>query len=368
MEYMHIENYTIRRWLRDRIEEGRLHKDILSNAEKKRVLNHLLEGELFEKFLHTRYVGQKRFSLEGGETIIPMLDKIVEECRATASSRSSWAWPTAAPQRPGQHPRQGLRVRLQRVRRKLRPRLPARRWRREVPPRLRGGRHHQQRHQGRHQPRRPTRAISKRVDPVVEGKTRAWQRKLNDTAERRKVIPILLHGDASFSGQGVVAETLNLSSSRVIAPAAPSTSSSTTRSASPTSPVDGSSSQYCTSVAKMLGSPIFHVNGDDPMAAVTTIQLAFEFRQQFQRDVVVDMYCYPPPGPQRGRRTPVHPAAHVFRHRGSPAHQRYFLRATSSNLAISPPMKSAPSVPSSRKSSTTPCKSRRPPPRPSFRP
>ena len=80
IEYMHIENYTIRRWLRDRIEEGRLRKDTLPNAEKKRVLTHLLEGELFEKFLHTRYVGQKRFSLEGGETIIPILDKIVEEC------------------------------------------------------------------------------------------------------------------------------------------------------------------------------------------------------------------------------------------------------------------------------------------------
>jgi 2-oxoglutarate dehydrogenase E1 component len=78
IEYMHIENYEIRRWLRDRIEEGR--KDTLPNAEKKRVLGHLLEGELFEKFLHTRYVGQKRFSLEGGETIIPILDKIVEEC------------------------------------------------------------------------------------------------------------------------------------------------------------------------------------------------------------------------------------------------------------------------------------------------
>ncbi|HEY0257360.1 MAG TPA: 2-oxoglutarate dehydrogenase E1 component, partial [Candidatus Methylacidiphilales bacterium] len=80
IEYMHIENYTIRRWLRDRIEEGRLRNDTLSNAEKKRVLTHLLEGELFEKFLHTRYSGQKRFSLEGGETVIPMLDKILEEC------------------------------------------------------------------------------------------------------------------------------------------------------------------------------------------------------------------------------------------------------------------------------------------------
>jgi 2-oxoglutarate dehydrogenase E1 component len=80
IEYMHCENFAIRRWLRDRIETGRLRKDNLPNAEKKRVLAHLLEGELFEKFLHTRYVGQKRFSLEGGETVIPILDKILEEC------------------------------------------------------------------------------------------------------------------------------------------------------------------------------------------------------------------------------------------------------------------------------------------------
>ena len=103
IEYMHIENYEIRRWLRDRIETGRLHKDVLPNAEKKRVLSHLLEGELFEKFLHTRYVGQKRFSLEGGETVIPMLDKIVEECprhgveqivMGMAHRDGSTCWPT----------------------------------------------------------------------------------------------------------------------------------------------------------------------------------------------------------------------------------------------------------------------------------
>ena len=124
IEYMHIEDFTIRRWLRDRIEAGALSKDRLSNAEKKRVLSHLLEGELFEKFLHTRYVGQKRFSLEGGETIIPLLDKIVEECpRHGVRADRHGHGPPRPPQRPRQHPRQGLRVHLQRVRRELRPQL-----------------------------------------------------------------------------------------------------------------------------------------------------------------------------------------------------------------------------------------------------
>jgi 2-oxoglutarate dehydrogenase E1 component len=130
------------------------------------------------------------------------------------------------------------------------------------------------------------------VCPVVEGKARAWQRRLNDTRERRKVLPVLIHGDASFAGQGVVAETLNLSQLEGYRTGGTIHLIINNQIGFTTSPVDGASSQYCTSVAKMVGSPIFHVNGDDPIAAVTTIQLAFEFRQQFKKDVVVDMYCY----------------------------------------------------------------------------
>ncbi|MCE0498966.1 MAG: 2-oxoglutarate dehydrogenase E1 component, partial [Methylacidiphilales bacterium] len=292
IEYMHIENYTMRRWLRDRIEEGRLHKDVLPNAEKKQVLNHLLEGELFEKFLHTRYVGQKRFSLEGGETIIPMLDKIVEEC-----------------------PRHGVEQIVMGMAHRGRLNVLANilgkdyefvfnEFAENYVPGLEQGDGDVKYHLGYDSivttstgskvgiSLAPNPSHLEAVNPVVEGKARAWQRRLNDTVERRKVLPVLIHGDASFSGQGIVAETLNMSQLEGYRTGGTIHIVINNQIGFTTSPVDGSSSQYCTSVAKMLGSPIFHVNGDDPMAAVTTIQLAFEFRQQFQRDVVVDMYCY----------------------------------------------------------------------------
>jgi len=292
IEYMHIENYSIRRWLRDRIETGRLHKDVLPNAEKKRVLSHLLEGELFEKFLHTRYVGQKRFSLEGGETVIPMLDKIVEEC-----------------------PRHGVEQIVMGMAHRGRLNVLANilgkdyefvfnEFAENFVPNSELGDGDVKYHLGFDSivttgkgskvglSLAPNPSHLEAVDPVVQGKARAWQRKLNDTAERRKVLPVLIHGDASFSGQGVVSETLNLSQLEGYKTGGTIHIIINNQIGFTTSPIDGSSSQYCTSVAKMLGSPIFHVNGDDPMAAVTTMQLAFEFRQQFQRDVVVDMYCY----------------------------------------------------------------------------
>jgi 2-oxoglutarate dehydrogenase E1 component len=299
-EYMHIENYTIRRWLRDRIEEGRLRKDTLPNAEKRRVLSHLLEGELFEKFLHTRYVGQKRFSLEGGETVIPMLDKIVEEC-----------------------PRHGVEQIVMGMAHRGRLNVLANilgkdyefifnEFAENYVPGSELGDGDVKYHLGFETivttsggskiglSLAPNPSHLEAVDPVVEGKARAWQRRLNDTAERRKVLPVLIHGDASFSGQGVVAETLNLSQLEGYRTGGTIHIIINNQIGFTTSPVDGSSSQYCTSVAKMLGAPIFHVNGDDPVAAVTTMQLAFEFRQQFQRDVVVDMYCYRRQGHNEG--------------------------------------------------------------------
>jgi len=292
IEYMHIENYTMRRWLRDRIEEGRLRNDTLPNAEKKQVLIHLLEGELFEKFLHTRYVGQKRFSLEGGETVIPILDKIVEEC-----------------------PRHGVEQIVMGMAHRGRLNVLANilgkdyefvfnEFAENYVPNSELGDGDVKYHLGYDSivttstgkkiglSLAPNPSHLEAVCPVVEGKARAWQRRLNDTVERRKVLPVLVHGDASFAGQGVVAETLNLSQLEGYRTGGTIHIIINNQIGFTTSPVDGASSQYCSSVAKMLGSPIFHVNGDDPIAAVTTIQLAFEFRQQFQRDVVVDMYCY----------------------------------------------------------------------------
>ena len=292
IEYMHIENYTIRRWIRDRVEEGRLRKDTLPNAEKKRVLGRLLEGELFEKFLHTRYVGQKRFSLEGGETVIPILDKIVEEC-----------------------PRHGVEQIVMGMAHRGRLNVLANilgkdyefvfnEFAENFVPNSELGDGDVKYHMGYDSivttstgnkislSLAPNPSHLEAVCPVVEGKARAWQRRLKDTEQRSKVLPVLVHGDASFAGQGVVAETLNLSQLEGYRTGGTIHIIINNQIGFTTSPVDGASSQYCTSVAKMVGSPIFHVNGDDPIAAVTTIQLAFEFRQQFKKDVVIDMYCY----------------------------------------------------------------------------
>jgi 2-oxoglutarate dehydrogenase E1 component len=292
VEYMHIEDFTIRRWLRDRIEAGSLRNDTLSNAEKKRVLGHLLEGELFEKFLHTRYVGQKRFSLEGSETIIPILDKIVEEC-----------------------PRHGVEQIIMGMAHRGRLNVLANilgkdyefvfnEFAENYVPGSELGDGDVKYHLGYESvvttstgskigiSLAPNPSHLEAVDPVVEGKARAWERRLNDSTERRKVLPVLLHGDASFVGQGVVAETLNLSELPGYRTGGTIHIVINNQIGFTTSPVDGASTAYCTSVAKMLGVPIFHVNGDDPIAAVTTIQLAFEFRQKFQKDVVLDMFCY----------------------------------------------------------------------------
>jgi 2-oxoglutarate dehydrogenase E1 component len=292
IEYMHIEDFTTRRWLRDRIEAGRLRKDNLPNAEKKRVLSRLLEGEMFEKFLHTRYVGQKRFSLEGGETVVPILDKILEEC-----------------------PRHGVEQIVMGMSHRGRLNVLANilgkdyefvfnEFAENYVPGSELGDGDVKYHLGYEAivststgariglSLAPNPSHLEAVDPVVQGKARAWERRLNDTVERSKVLPVQLHGDASFIGQGVVMETLNLSQLPGYRTGGTIHIVINNQIGFTTSPVDGASTPYCTAAAKMLGVPVFHVNGDDPIAAVMTIQLAFEFRQQFKKDVVVDMFCY----------------------------------------------------------------------------
>src|SRR5947208_5443622 len=130
------------------------------------------------------------------------------------------------------------------------------------------------------------------VDPVVEGTARARQRIRGDTGDRRKVLPLLLHGDAAFAGQGIVAETLNMSQLPGYGTGGTVHVVVNNQIGFTTLPEDARSSMYATDVAKMIEAPIFHVNGDDPLAVMFVSQLAFEFRQEFGRDVVIDMYCY----------------------------------------------------------------------------
>ena len=130
------------------------------------------------------------------------------------------------------------------------------------------------------------------VDPVVEGKARARQRILEDTDKREKVLPLLIHGDAAFAGQGVVAEVLNLSQLPGYETGGTVHVIVNNQIGFTTLPADARSTMYCTDVAKMIEAPIFHVNGDDPIEVEFVSKLALEFRQKFSRDVVVDMYCY----------------------------------------------------------------------------
>ena len=130
------------------------------------------------------------------------------------------------------------------------------------------------------------------VDPVVEGTARARQRIRGDTEHRRKVLPLLVHGDAAFAGQGIVAETLNMSQLSGYGTGGTLHVVVNNQIGFTTLPADARSSMYATDVAKMIEAPIFHVNGDDPLAVKLVTDIAFDFRQEFGRDVVIDMYCY----------------------------------------------------------------------------
>ena len=291
IEYMHIQDPEQRAWIQDKRRGAATpsrHRD-----EQLRILRRLNAAEAFETFLQTKYVGQKRFSLEGGESVIALLDAILcRGRRATASTRSASAcrtaaastcWPTSpasptarssassrAPQDPKSRP--GLR-------------------RREVPPRHRG----HVRRRGRRQTKvylaaNPSHLEA--VDPVLEGIVRAKQDRLDLAGEAFTVLPILMHGDAAFAGQGVVVETLNLSQLRGYRTGGTIHVVINNQVGFTTSPSSSRSSIYSTDVARMIQAPIFHVNGDDPEACVRVAELAFEFRQEFNKDVVIDLVCY----------------------------------------------------------------------------
>ncbi|HSI83438.1 MAG: 2-oxoglutarate dehydrogenase E1 component [Candidatus Methylacidiphilales bacterium] len=291
VEFMHMHDFTMRRWLRDRMEKCRNHPNF-STAKKKRILNHVLEGELFERFLHTRYVGQKRFSLEGGETLIPMLDAVVEKCPELGVSQIVM----------GMAHRGRLNVLANILGKNYK--FIFNEFAENYSPQAVQGDGDVKYHMGFEATQltadgsrvgislAPNPSHLEAVGPVVQGKARAWQRLLNDTKERGKVLPILIHGDAAFAGQGVVMETLNMSQLEGYQTGGTVHIIINNQIGFTTLPQDGRSTDYCTAVAKMLGAPIFHVNGDDPQAAVYVMELAFEFRQRFKREVVVDLVCY----------------------------------------------------------------------------
>jgi 2-oxoglutarate dehydrogenase E1 component len=290
VEYLHIQETAIRRWLQDYMEP-RCNQPGFSRQQKLRMLRRLHKAELFEQFLHTKYVGQKRFSLEGGETLIPALDTIVEQCPGAGIDEIVL----------GMAHRGRLNV-IANILRKSYEFIFEEFSEGFLPDTVEGDGDVKY-HLGYEAVLDTTsgKTVEVRlaanpshleaVAPVVEGKARARQR-LRGDVERRRILPLLLHGDAAFAGQGIVAEVLNLSQLPGYRTGGTVHIVINNQIGFTTSPAESRSSRYCTDIAKMIEAPIFHVNGDDPEAACYVAGLALEFRQKFQRDVVIDMVCY----------------------------------------------------------------------------
>jgi 2-oxoglutarate dehydrogenase E1 component len=289
VEYMHIQDPDQRKWLQDKIERpfkkpGR--------DEQMRILRRLNAAEAFETFLQTKFVGQKRFSLEGGESVIALLDRVL--CRAAGEGLDEVCI--------GMPHRGRLNV-LANIAGKSYGQI-FREFEGKQDPQSVQGSGDVKYHLGTegqfvaddgartkvYLAANPSHLEA--VNPVLEGIVRAKQDRLNLAGESYPVLPVLLHGDAAFAGQGVVAETLNLSQLRGYRTGGTIHVVINNQVGFTTSPSSSRSSVYSTDVARMIQAPIFHVNGDDPEACVRVAELAYEFRQQFNKDVVVDMVCY----------------------------------------------------------------------------
>lgn len=287
-EYMHKTNTEEKRWIQQRLESMRGSPQY-SPEQKRHILERLTAAEGLERYLHAKYVGQKRFSLEGGESLIPLLDELVNRAGAQGVKEIVL----------GMAHRGRLNV-LVNVMGKLPEEL-------------------FQEFEGRHRRGNGTGDVKYHmgfssdlmtpgghvhlalafnpshleiVGPVVEGSVRARQERRRDK-NGEQVLPVVIHGDAAFAGQGVVMETLNMSQTRgfstkgtvhIVVNNQIGFTTSTAK--------DARSTYYCTDVAKMVNAPIFHVNGDDPEAVVFVTRLALDYRMTFKKDVVIDLVCY----------------------------------------------------------------------------
>ncbi|MBA3608618.1 MAG: 2-oxoglutarate dehydrogenase E1 component, partial [Chthoniobacterales bacterium] len=290
-EFQHIQNPRIRNWVRDRIE-SRPTKHQASTQVEIALLRLLLESEAFEVFLHTRYVGQKRFSLQGSESLIVILDTILHNCPGHGIEEICM----------GMAHRGRLNVLANFLHKSLRVIFTE--FSTNFIPELVAGDGDVKYHLGYQTVRKLASGAEveirlaanpshlEAVDPVVEGIARARQRIRGDTEFRRKVLPLLVHGDAAFAGQGIVAETLNMSQLHGYSTGGTVHVVVNNQIGFTTLPEDARSSMYATDIAKMIEVPIFHVNGDDPIAVRYVTETALDFRQEFGRDVIIDMYCY----------------------------------------------------------------------------
>jgi 2-oxoglutarate decarboxylase len=288
IEYMHISQPDEKAWIQERVE---VPPPVASPEDQLQIVHKLIEAEVFERFLHNKYVGQKRFSLEGAESLIPMLDAVLD--RAADDGMESVVI--------GMAHRGRLNVLANTVGKSYSEIFHE--FEGHLDPALSQGSGDVKYHlgaSGKHTARSGSEvrvevasnpSHLEAVNPVVEGLVRAKQ-DLLDRGEEAPVLPLLIHGDAAFAGQGVVAETLNLSQLRGYRTGGTVHVIVNNQLGFTTSPDYGRSSTYASDVAKMIQAPIFHVNGDDPEACVRIARLAFDYRQTFKKDVVIDMWCY----------------------------------------------------------------------------
>ena len=287
-ELEHLSDPAQKYWVRHRLEAEYPTQDF-SPSKKRRILERLIAASALEMYLHRKYVGQKRFSLEGGTSLIPLLDAFI--------------------QRSGEHGVKEIiigmahRGRLNVLVNILgkNPQDLFEEFEDNVDPDFGSGdvKYHKGFSIDLKTSKRPIHTVLsfnpshlEIIDPVVEGSVRARQERRHDN-KRKQVIPVLVHGDAAFAGQGVVMETLNLSSTRGYTTGGTIHIVVNNQIGFTTSdPLDSRSTLYCTDVAKMVQAPILHVNGDDPEAVVFATELALDYRMKYSRDVVIDLICY----------------------------------------------------------------------------
>ncbi|MFW5472143.1 multifunctional oxoglutarate decarboxylase/oxoglutarate dehydrogenase thiamine pyrophosphate-binding subunit/dihydrolipoyllysine-residue succinyltransferase subunit [Knoellia sp. CPCC 206450] len=289
VEYMHIQDPEQRQWIQSKIEVGYAKT---TREEQLRILRKLNAAEAFETFLQTKFVGQKRFSLEGGESVIALLDRVLSRAAEDDLDEVCIGMPH----------RGRLNV-LANIAGKSYGQI-FREFEGKQDPKSVQGSGDVKYHLGTEGTFTAEGGATTKVylaanpshleavNPVLEGIVRAKQDRLDLAGEDFTVLPVLLHGDAAFAGQGVVAETLNLSQLRGYRTGGTVHVVINNQVGFTTSPSSSRSSTYSTDVARMIQAPIFHVNGDDPEACVRVAELAYEFRKEFAKDVVIDMVCY----------------------------------------------------------------------------
>ena len=290
VEFMNIQDPEQKKWLIQKMEPTR-NRVPLPRERKVQLLKKLTQAEGFERFLHTKFIGHKRFSLEGAESFIPLVDVLLDELADHGTERAVI----------GMAHRGRLNVLANIIGKPLAKIFSE--FEGNIDPKSIQGSGDVKYHLGAHGTHKtlngkeivvevaPNPSHLEAVNPVVEGIVRAMQDRAGDM-DRLKAVPILVHGDAAFSGQGVVAETLNLSQLQGYRTGGTIHVIINNQIGFTTSPDDARSTPYCTDVAKMMQAPILHVNGDNPEACARVAAIAVTYRALFKKDVVIDMFCY----------------------------------------------------------------------------